>query len=117
TITSPNRGLAMICALTAAGNVGAHRAGDYLLGAEPAGLEEVDRHAVRPRKLDLDVASLSHLFRPRVRTVHRTCLLDPRPCLFHVLDFYTEVVDAVVPDCALCGGGSSYLNFRIARFT
>ena len=68
-------------------------------------LGQVDRHAVRACELDLDVASLRHLFCSRVRTVHGTRLLDLRPCLFHVLDLETEVVDAGVPERALCLGG------------
>src|SRR6266550_7988033 len=82
-----------------------------LLGAEPAVLGQVDGHAVRSRELDLDVASLRHLFGSRVRTVHGTRLLDLGLRLRHVLDFDTEVVDAGVLEHAL--GSSGVVVFEL----
>src|SRR5215510_12996693 len=68
-------------------------------------LGEVNRDSVRPRELDLDVASLGHLIGSRIRTMHGASLFDLRPRLPHVLDFNAEVVQAGVPGRALgCGG-------------
>lgn len=75
-------------------------------------LGQIDRDAVRPCELDLDVASLRHLFRSRVRTVRGARLFDPRSRLRHVLDFDAEVVQAGVPGRALCGGGVVVLEFQ-----
>ena len=70
--------------------------GSLLLGASPAVLGQIDGYTVGPTELDLDVASLRHLFCSRVRTVHGARLFDPCSRLFHVLDFEAEVVDAGV---------------------
>jgi len=67
-------------------------------------LGQVDRHAVRPFELDLDVAALGHFIGSRVWAVHGTRLFDPCLCPSHALDFNAEVVQASVLGRALGRG-------------
>ena len=75
-------------------------------------LGQVDRHAVRPFELDLDVATLGHLIGSRVSTVHGAGLFDPCLCLSHILDFNAEVVQAGVPGRSLSRGGVVVLKLQ-----